>query len=718
MSALFCVSSFALAAPQDLLSGKLFIYPDGTSAGGLATDHNSGTALILGPAPNNAPLPIRYQASSTFNGKVADVTKIRVNFKADPKGGAYNGFRATLYDPNGTKVWEQQTNSGDWTWNVSLKNVAKVEITKTSNSLDSQLFDYEVWGDLNYAYPTNLVGTSDSKAAKLTWNTINDPDLTGYNVFQDGVKIGTSPTSNYVVTGLTPDKSYKYTVTAQFGGYETRSSNEVTVTAYDDLPDKPSITGDAKQDSILLKWSSARAISFYLFYVNGQLITVTSNNQYEVTGLDVNKVYSFYVVAYDKYGRSSYSDVVSFNTKAPPPPVAPTIKAVYRSYDTFDVSWDNVGMYYDVYLDGALLKQTTAMNFNFDQLKPDTDYEVKIVATDQYNQKAEGTLKVRTTSLPVIKKPTIKVSGKTWNSIDFYWDNVGTWYEVFLNGISVGQTVDLTWKLNNLTEDTDYTIKVVTTDAWGRLAEGVLKVKTDAIPKPADFKIRTVSVTKDSVRLFWNDVTGITSYDVFQDGQGIGNSNSTFYQVNSLTPDTSYSFYVSYVDQFGRTVKSNVLSVITPKPPTPPSGGGGSGGVIGNPNPPPPVSNSSNGNLNKANDKLVQGVDDMKMSSVKIIMLIIGVFIVVFFVIWIWRITKRNLSKANSKSAAGGSGSEKGNPAGGTTGSPGNKNVQGNYKATRTKNTKISPKMARGKMRLFNYDHGNQRFRQRKTRRY
>lgn len=68
--------------------------------------------------------------------------------------------------------------------------------------------------------------------AQLNWSASTDNvGVTGYNIYRNGVKVGTSPTNSFTDTGLTPSTSYNYVVKAfDAAGNESGASNTVTVT--------------------------------------------------------------------------------------------------------------------------------------------------------------------------------------------------------------------------------------------------------------------------------------------------------------------------------------------------------------------------------------------------------------------------------------------------------------------------------------------------------
>ncbi|MEP7764841.1 cellulose binding domain-containing protein [Sanguibacter sp. 26GB23] len=77
-------------------------------------------------------------------------------------------------------------------------------------------------------------GTPTATSVPLAWTaSTDDVAVTGYDVYQGAVKIGSSPTTSYTVTGLTADTEYSFTVRAKdrAGNVSTPSAALTTRTA-------------------------------------------------------------------------------------------------------------------------------------------------------------------------------------------------------------------------------------------------------------------------------------------------------------------------------------------------------------------------------------------------------------------------------------------------------------------------------------------------------
>lgn len=81
--------------------------------------------------------------------------------------------------------------------------------------------------------PTNLTASNTgATSTDLSWNASTDNiGVTGYDVYQDGVVVGTASGTNFTVTGLSPTTTYSFFVIAKdAAGNQSGQSNTVSVT--------------------------------------------------------------------------------------------------------------------------------------------------------------------------------------------------------------------------------------------------------------------------------------------------------------------------------------------------------------------------------------------------------------------------------------------------------------------------------------------------------
>ncbi len=169
-------------------------------------------------------------------------------------------------------------------------------------------------------------GTTES-ATNLSWSGATDNvAVTGYDVYKDGVLLGSTASTTYSVSGLANSTTYAFTVKAKdAAGNASVSSNAVNVTTLTPVPDTTAPTAPTLSASgtttttTNLSWSGATdniAVTGYDVYRNGSLIgSTTSATTYAVTGLTASTTYTFNVTAKDAAGNvSANSNTVSVTT--------------------------------------------------------------------------------------------------------------------------------------------------------------------------------------------------------------------------------------------------------------------------------------------------------------------------------------------------------------------------------------------------------------------
>ncbi|RYY73443.1 MAG: glucose dehydrogenase [Gammaproteobacteria bacterium] len=79
--------------------------------------------------------------------------------------------------------------------------------------------------------PTNLSGIISGTTATLTWNASSDNvNVTAYDVYRDGKKIGATNELTYTESALSPNTSYAYTVTARDAQNVSEVSSAISLT--------------------------------------------------------------------------------------------------------------------------------------------------------------------------------------------------------------------------------------------------------------------------------------------------------------------------------------------------------------------------------------------------------------------------------------------------------------------------------------------------------
>jgi chitodextrinase len=80
--------------------------------------------------------------------------------------------------------------------------------------------------------PTGLTATATARTASLSWTAASDDvGVAGYRIYRDGNEVGTSPSTSYSDSGLSPSTTYTYTVRAyDAAGNSSAASDPATTT--------------------------------------------------------------------------------------------------------------------------------------------------------------------------------------------------------------------------------------------------------------------------------------------------------------------------------------------------------------------------------------------------------------------------------------------------------------------------------------------------------
>lgn len=182
---------------------------------------------------------------------------------------------------------------------------------------------------------TVAAGAVTSSSVALSWKASTDNvSVSGYDVYRDGAKVGTTTNLSYTDTGLKASTAYKYTVVARdSAGNSSAASTAVTATTTaanttdTEAPGKPggvhSMTTTATSADIMwtaatdnvgvVKYSVQRSVGGAAFAEVG---TTTTALNLVNSGLTPSTSYSYKVVAFDAAGNSTSSNVVTVVTKA------------------------------------------------------------------------------------------------------------------------------------------------------------------------------------------------------------------------------------------------------------------------------------------------------------------------------------------------------------------------------------------------------------------
>ncbi len=384
--------------------------------------------------------------------------------------------------------------------------------------------------------PPSMPGTPSAsinqyREVQLSWGaSTDDVGVVGYYVYRNGGSVGSAPNTSFV--DMVPPGVYSYTVAAYDAAgnvsQQSAASNPISLVLDTTQPTAPTnLVATSATSSVSLSWTAAMdnvgVVGYYLTR-NGVQIVLSSSSAYAATtytdmGLAPGTTYTYSLVAYDAAGNVSNHS-----------------------------------------------NSVTVVTVN-DTTPP---------------------------SVPLVFTPTVR----SQSEIDFAWtqstDNVGVvGYYLYRDGSQITSVSSslLQYADTGLSPGATHFYTVAAYDAAQNIsAQSIPVIATtfvaDTIPptQPNYFVATVVSASEIDLR--WQasaDNIGVTGYDLYQNGNQIANTSSTFFANTGLASGTAYTYTVNAYDAAGNVSTQATVSATTwatnPAAPaaTTPAGSGGAG---------------------------------------------------------------------------------------------------------------------------------------------
>ncbi|MFC2021127.1 hypothetical protein ACFLU1_05005 [Chloroflexota bacterium] len=208
------------------------------------------------------------------------------------------------------------------------------------------------------AVPTGLVATGGNEEINLDWNSNNETDLWGYNVYRgpnsgNYTQVNVMPVlvSDYTDT-IYGGGTFYYVVTAvDYGNNESGYSNEDSETAIDVAPAAAAnLTAVAGNEEIVLDWNDnietdIEGYNVYRGLSSGNITELISSNvsssNYTDTGLYGGGLYYYEVTAVDQGANESARSNTANATAIDVAPAAPANLAATPGNEEIVLNWDD-----------------------------------------------------------------------------------------------------------------------------------------------------------------------------------------------------------------------------------------------------------------------------------------------------------------------------------------------------------------------------------------
>ena len=440
--------------PWSLYQEGTYTAPDGRHAWNASLAMDGQGNIGMGYTSMSGPgTPTTVRVSSYYTGRLStdplgtmtSVEEVISNGNANFSGTRYGDYSKIDVDPaDDQSFWfiNEYMNSG-------RKGVVGVFQVQTGPP------DTEAPTD-----PTNLVASNiTSSGATLNWDASTDNvGVHHYNISIDGSVVGTSTTTSFVVTGLSPLTLYAASVNAQDAAGNVSGSANTSFTTLDGPPPAYCTSASTNiSDEYIGRvqlntidnssggqfYSDFTAISTNLNEGQNYTITVTPT----WTGTIYPEAYAVWIdynndIDFDDPGELVWSQAANTNTPNSGSFTVPTGTAQTSTRMRVSMKYNGI--------------PTSCETFTYGEVE---DYTVNLVA-------GGGDTEAPTT-------PTnLTASNVTDNSTDLSWnastDNVGvTGYEIFQDGSSIGTVPGTSTTVNGLASNTAYSFNVRAFDAAG-----------------------------------------------------------------------------------------------------------------------------------------------------------------------------------------------------------------------------------------------------------
>ncbi len=213
--------------PWTIFQEGTYVQPDGLSAfcGSIAQDAQGNIGLAYTVVSSSVFTSLRYTGRLANDplGTMTAAEEVSANGDSQTNrlDGRYGDYGQMTIDPlDDMTFWHISEYMKGPAPNVRRSHVVAFKI-------EPAIVDEE-----NPTEPTNLTASNTTaNQTTLTWNESTDNvGVTAYDVYQDGVVVQTASDTTTVVTGLTPETTYSFSVIAKdAAGNESAASNSINV---------------------------------------------------------------------------------------------------------------------------------------------------------------------------------------------------------------------------------------------------------------------------------------------------------------------------------------------------------------------------------------------------------------------------------------------------------------------------------------------------------
>jgi chitodextrinase len=300
--------------------------------------------------------------------------------------------------------------------------------------------------------PTGLAAAVSGTQVILGWNaSTDDVGVSGYQVFESGLMLGTTTSTNFEFGPITVGQTYLFSVKALDSANNVSiPSNVVVVPILDTTPPSApvNLSKAVSGSKAVLTWNASTdniGVKNYQVFEGTIMIATTTTTTYTTDNLLSEKHYTYSVKAVDMANNvSASSNPVTVGVAGLP---IPKNLIAYSPGSSIYVAWSTSSnaIGYAVYRNNVFLKNITSASMYDPAVTAGATYTYKVQAYNASNVYS-GFSNSASVTLPALSAPTGLVGVRSDNQVKLKWGSVqgAAGYNIYRNGNylkSMGTTV-------------------------------------------------------------------------------------------------------------------------------------------------------------------------------------------------------------------------------------------------------------------------------------
>jgi chitodextrinase len=425
------------------------------------------------------------------------------------------------------------------------------------------------------SFPTGLTASNISQMSVTISFTPCSGPIDNYVIYSGNSVVSNTTSSTTVINSLTPNTSYSFTVTATNKAGTSLKSSVLSFNTLPNAPLAPSGLTASKitQTTLVIAFTAPSGpVDTYSLYSGTTFVTNPTASPFSVTNLKSYSSYSFTLIATNKSGASPASVPLTVTTliDIPNAPTNLSAKDITQIGATISFTPPSTSVVsYDLLANGNKVTTITSSPFNVTGLTANTNYSLTITATGTSGSSvASGAVNVMT--LPVLPDPpsNFTTSNVTQTTITLSFtppSQAVEIYTVYLNNSVIKYVTSSPVTVENLTMNTSYFFNITSMNKGGTSkASPSLIVNTLPNIPVAPSNLLASNVTQTSIAISFTPPPGlVTNYTVLANNTLSSTITATTFTMNSLKPNTVYSFTIKANNPSGSSEVSTALAVTT-----------------------------------------------------------------------------------------------------------------------------------------------------------